>query len=370
MVSLGRKKPDAAQKVELPLTALRASVAALPTRDDPLDERLFALECVARAGRGAQPERQSLSSALLAAEDFIDDWEADVPHASVLGQALSTLATLDSDPPSTWAARLDETLGNLEQRQTKHGITTTPLILAGVIRGVTSGGLPVPRWLIEASRSYLESGPTAGPAAELAEALSRHRSGQELAHQLAHTVFGRGHDRDEDVAIARWWLAERVSGLFDDVAGHDAVANARVQALVSPAPTNPRLAAMLTEVSGRAVGTLVLLPADELQRLRDERSISVFKKMVVWRAATITVPILVALVFLRPLLHWEGDHHPAARTIQLLAGGLTAATLVAVWLSGLAILQRVGRRPDALMAVFTVVCAFVPFVVALLYPTT
>ena len=364
-----RRTKPAAEKVELPLAVLRAAAAALPThRDDPLDERLFALECVARAGRETQLERQLLSPALLAAEDFIDDWEADVPHANVIGQALSTYVALDAEAPSDWSARLDETLTNLEQRHTKHGITTTPLILASVIRGVTSGGLSVPRWLLDAARSYLESGPTAAPAAELAEALARHRSGHDLAHQLTHTVFGRAHDNDEGVAIARWWLSERVAGLFDDVLGRDAVATARVQALVSVPPTNPRLAAMLTEMSGRAVETLVLLPSHELQRLRNERSLRAGIENIVWRAIAIVVPLVLVLIYLKPFLHRIGYATPSAKALQATAGGVTAIAVIVLWLGGLAIMRRAGRKPDALMAVATVICAFIPLAVALLYP--
>lgn len=362
-------RASGAEKVELPLAVLRATAAALPTqRDDPLDERLFALECVARAGRETQPERQLLGPALLAAEDFIEGWEADVPHANVLGQALSTYAALDADAPRDWAARLDKTLTNLEQRHAKHGITTTPLILTSVIRGVTSGGLPIPRWLLDAARSYLESGPTAAPAAELAESLARHRSGHDLAHQLTHTVFARAHDSDEGAAIARWWLSERVAGMFDDVLGRDAVAAARVQALVAAPPTNPRLAAMLTEMSGRAVGTLVLLPADELQRLRNETSRRAAVENLIWRTLAIIAPLIVALIYLKPLLHSFSNASPSAKALQAIAGGVTAVAMIALWLGGLAIVRRLGRKPDALMAVATVICAIIPLVVALLYP--
>jgi hypothetical protein len=364
-----RTKPAAINKVELPLQVLRAAAAALPTqRDDPLDERLFALECVARAGRETQSERQLLSPALLTAEDFIDDWETDVPHANVLGQALSTYAALDAEAPSDWSARLDEALTTLEQRHTKHGITTTPLILASVIRGVTSGGLSVPRWLLDAARSYLESGPTAAPAAELAEALARHHSGHDLANQLTQTVFARAHDNDEGAAIARWWLSERVAGLFDDVVGRDAVATARIQALVSAPPRNPRLAAMLTEMSGRAVGILVLLPSDELQRLRNERSLRAGIENIVWRAMAIVAPLVVVLIYLKPFLQWVGYGTPGAKALQAIAGGVTALAVIVLWLGGLAIVRRVGRKADALMAVATVICAFIPLAVALLYP--
>jgi hypothetical protein len=358
-----------AEKAELPLAVLRAAAAGLPVqRDAPLDERLFALECVARGGRETQPERQLLSPALLAAEDFIEDWEADVPHANVLGQALSTYAALDSDAPSDWSARLDETLINLGHRHAKHGITTTPLILASVIRGVTSGGLPIPRWLLDAARSYLESGPVAAPAAELAEALARHRSGQDLAHQFTHTVFARAHEDDPGAAIARWWLSERLAGMFGDVLGRDAIAAARIQALVSAPPANPRLAAMLTEISGRAVGTLVLLPADDLQRLRNERSRRAGVENIVWRTAAIVLPLVVLLIYLKPFLHWLGYTTPAAKALQAIAGGVTALAMIALWLGGLAIVQCLARKTDALMAVATVICAVIPLVVALLYP--
>jgi hypothetical protein len=64
-----------------------------------------ALECLARAGRDARTKRNELLSARRAAEDFIEGgWEPDVPHANVLGQALSTIAALDDDPPADCAS--------------------------------------------------------------------------------------------------------------------------------------------------------------------------------------------------------------------------------------------------------------------------
>ena len=60
-------------------------------------------------------------------------------------------------------------------------------------------------------------------------------------------------------------LAERLSGA---VAVDAEKAAARAQAIAAPAPDDLRLAAMLAEVTGRAVETLVLLPAGELELMR------------------------------------------------------------------------------------------------------
>jgi len=104
--------------------------------------------------------------------------------------------------------------------------------------------------------------------AELAEATSRHRSRIALTWQAVESVFSDRRSGDPDVAIARARLAERLRGTVEEFVSENKIALARMQALTSPAPTDPRLAAMLAEVAGRSSENLILLSESELERLR------------------------------------------------------------------------------------------------------
>jgi hypothetical protein len=366
-----RRRRVEARELEAPLTAFKSAVGALPAREDALVDRLFALECLARAGRDARAERDRLLPARRAAEDYLDEsWEPDVPHANVLGQALSTIAALDDDPPSDWPGLLDETLTALEARQARHGVTTTPLVLASVIRGLTSNGLAVPNWLLDAARAYFEAGPTATATAELAEALGRHRSGATLSQHAAEIVFSDRHGSDPGVMVARWWLSERLKGLIEQVAGQEKIASARAQAVVSPPPTEPRLAAMLAEVAGRAVESLVLVPASQLELLRARSKGRALIENFIWRALFVSAPIVLALVYLKSLLHWLGDEQPSAKTVTgvatLLALAASCVVVAAIW----ATLKRLGRDPGLFGVLASMIFAFVPTIaVYFLYPS-
>jgi fumarate reductase subunit D len=368
VVPLIGRRAHGGHRLEAPLVAFRAAVAALPTRDDAVVDRLFALECLARAGRDARAERNELLSARRAAEDYIEDgWEPDVPHANVLGQALSTVAALDDDPPSDWPQRLDETVDALAARQTRHGVTTTPLVLASVIRGVTTSARPVPNWLLDGARAYFEAGPTAAASAELAEALSRHRSGAQLAAQATEIVFSDRHGSDPGVSIARWWLAERLDGAV--VAGAEKVAAARAQAITTPPPGDVRLAAMLAEVTGRAVETLVLLPESELELLRARSRGRSLIENYAWRTAAVIAPLILAFVYLRTVLGWFGNHHPSTRTLSGLAFVLTALVGVVVTIAGWHAAKRLERDLGLFGVVMSIAVPLVPAaLVYFLYP--
>lgn len=306
-----------------------------------------------------------------ATEDYLDaSWEPDVPHANVLAQALSTIAALDDDPPSSWVTMLDETLVALEKRQARHGVTTTPLVLAGVIRGLTASGLAVPTWLLDAVRAYFEAGPTAAATAELAEALSRHRSGAQLAQQATEIVFSERHAGDPGAAVARWWLADRLKGSIELTAGAEKIPLARAQAIVAPAPSDPRLAAMLAEVSGRATESLVLLPESELELLRARSKGGALIENYAWRTIFASVPIVLALVYLKPMLGWLGNEAPSARTLTGLATLLTLAVSCVVVTAIWATLKRLDRDPGLFGLLASLVFAVVPTIaVYFLYPS-
>lgn len=369
MVPVIGRRQQAEHRLDAPLVAFRAAVASLPTREDAVVDRLFALECLARAGRDARAERNQLLSALRPAEDFIEEsWEPDVPHVNVLGQVLSTIDALDDEPPPDWPARLDETLDALAARQTRHGITTTPLVLASVIRGLATSGRAVPNWLLDGARAYFEAGPTAAASAELAEALGRHRSGIQLAEHATEIVYSDRHRNDPGVSVARWWLAERLSGAV--AVGAEKVAAARAQAIAAPPPDDLRLAAMLAEVTGRAVETLVLLPASELELLRVRSRRRSLIENYVWRAAAAITPLILAIILLPTILSWFGNDDPSARALSGLAFILTALAGIVVTAAGWHAVQRLERDPGLFGLVMSIAVPLIPAaLVYFLYPS-
>lgn len=358
MVPLGERfaRPEPS---DAPLMAFRAAAKALPDRDASLPDRLFALECLARAGREARADRAKLTSVRRSAENYIEDeWEPDVPHVNVVGQALSTVDALDEDAPREWSRLFLEALDALKPRQTKYGITTTPDVLASAIRGLAVAGTPVPTWLVDAAQTYFERGPQAREAAELAEALSRHKSGGTLTSYAIETVFNEGHSNDPGASIARAWLAARLGDAVKEAVGADKVASARTQALIATTPTDPRLAAMLAELAGRSVEDLVVVTQAELEEMRASARVRSLIENAVWRVTFVGALAVLAVVYLRPILHRLGLAHPSARTRSICTFAIVA---VGVYLM-LNIIEvpfhRLGRTPppwvrraDALLSV-------------------
>lgn len=333
-----------------PIRAYREAIARLPARDEPLIDRLFALECLARAGRDARAERERLAPARRAAESVVDDeWEADVPHAALLGQAMAAIAALDDDPPSSWAHLLEQTLNDLAQRQTRLGIASDPILLAGVIRGLATAEIAVPNRLLDAARGYFEQGPSALGAAELAEALVQHRNGEELARYAAEIVFSERHASSKGSAIARWWLADRWRSVtVEDVAADDVVAAARAQALMS-GPSDVRTAAMLAEVTGRSVETLVVMPAAELERLRAQSRGRALIENYAWRTVLFVGAGAVILWQLRRLLGWAGVDKPTAKVIDGITVAVVTLVAASIVIALKAGLRRVGRPAPGIL---------------------
>jgi hypothetical protein len=179
--------------------------------------------------------------------------------------------------------------------------------------------------------------------AELAEATSRHRSGIALTRRAVESVFSDRRSGDPDVAIARAWLAERLRGTVEEFVSEDKIALARMQALTSPAPTDPGLAAMLAEVAGRSSENLILLSESELERLRAKSKGAALIETYAWCAAALSIPFLLALIFLKPVLGWFGNSDPSAKTLAGLATLLTLwvgfVVVGAAWMT----LKRLGR---------------------------
>jgi hypothetical protein len=117
------------------------------------------------------------------------------------------------------------------------------------------------------------------------------------------------------------------------------------QAIVAPAPSDPRLAAMLVEVSGRATESLVLLPDSEIELLRARSKGGALIENYAWRTIFASVPIVLALVYLKPMLGWLGNEAPSARTLTGLATLLTLAVSCVVVTAIWATLRRLDRDP-------------------------
>jgi hypothetical protein len=242
-------------------------------------------------------------------------------------------------------------------------------VLAAVIRGLTTSGRVIPDWLLDGARAYFESGPTAAASAELAEALGRHRSGTTLAQQATEIVFSDRHSNDPGAATARWWLAERVKGTAASDPGADKIAAARAQAIIAPAPADPRLAAMLAEVTGRAVENLVLLPAGDLELLRARSRTRALVENYAWRSLATMVPLVLAIVYLPNVLHWFGNRNPSPRTLSGLAFLLTAAAGLVVTSAGWQAARRLGRDPSLFGVLMSIAVSVVPAaLVYFLYP--
>jgi hypothetical protein len=329
-------------------------------------DRLFALECLARAGRDALQEREQLTPALRSAEAYIDDhWEADVPHAAVLGQAIAAMDALDRQAPREWLELLEQTAQELLGRQSRFGLASDPRLLASVVRGLAAASADLPAPLLRACRAYLEESPTAEGAAEVADALLRHRAGLELASKAVETAFSSRHAYDGGAAVARWWIADRWRKLTGDdaPAATDAVDAARTQALVGTPPADPRPAAMLAEVAARSIGDLVLLPAATLEELSARRSAGAIREVQLWRAAAVAGATALLFAYRNDVFAKVGIQ-PSDTTVKaagailcFLAAFSVAHLLVAAYKVG-------GRRVPPTLERF--VDGFLPLLAALL----
>jgi hypothetical protein len=205
--------------------------------------------------------------------------------------------------------------------------------------------------------------------AELADATSRHRSGDALTRQAIESIFSDRRNDDSDVAIARAWLAQRLNGTVKQVVSDEKIALARMQALTSHAPRDRRVAAMLAEVAGRSSENLVLLSESELERVRVKSRGAALIENYVWRVVALALPALLALIYLKPVLGWFGNDNPAAKTLAGLATLLTlwigSIVVIAAWLT----MKRFGRDTGLVEIIAGIVFAVGPAIATFfLYP--
>jgi hypothetical protein len=361
-------------EAELPIEQLRRAGERLPGRDDSLLDRLFALECVTRGGSPARLAATVLASARRDAERYLrDDWEADVPHLAVLGQALAAVDAADEDAPRQWEESLADGVDEVVGRQTRFGLTSDPILLAAVVRGlaVTGGTLPVK--VLDAANEYLGDRPTPAGAAEVAEALSRHRGGLEIARTGARAAYEA--PADEAAVVARYWLAERWRSLHGEElpVGAKALARVRTQILAAPTPNGSRLAAMLAEVAARSINSLIVMSAESLGRIRAGLRTRTFAEMYLWRVIAIGVACYLTLANLETIIgnvwKWLGaEKPPSTDIVRAFAGAVVyvAATLIVLAID--AAYRRSGRTvPPAISKLEWIIGGVAGFIAAAIY---
>jgi len=286
--------PDAQATV---LGVVQRAQERLPERDASLADRLFALECAARGGRAVAPTVERYRPALREAEWWLDEtWEADVPHAAVVGQALSAANALDVDPPSNWAGLLDEAVTALEsRRQGRFGIGGDPSLLAAVLRGLDAVQMGAPEWLLTDATAVLGERRSSEATAELADALARHRSGQPLVANAVAAAFRADEWTDADAPYARWWLASRRKEVDHQLSAR-AIDDARLQALAAADPINAKAAAMVLEAAARASGELIITSAASLSADRSREDKRLRAKLAAYRGAFLSLIWVAGLV--------------------------------------------------------------------------
>jgi hypothetical protein len=337
-LTLERRLRAHAPESDASFTIFRAAAASLPGPDDPLPDRLFALECVLRGGRQARTAAYNLLAVRREAEWYLDqEWEPDVPHLAGLGQAISTIDAAGEDPPAAWPPRLAETTAKLAARPARFGLASSPVLLACVLRGLGAAGLAPPPPLLDAARAYLAAAPDPVVTAQLAEALARHRQVSDLARQALLVTFTRPAPTPASAA-ARWWLAERWQALRGELAPVDQtdIEEARTQALCAPPISDAPIPAMLAEVAARSISRLVIVPGATLGRVREAAGVRTIIENLVWRVLFVVGIAAAVLAKLPLVLGWllPGPGVPPKEALQAAAGlvtvtvGATAAVLL------------------------------------------
>jgi hypothetical protein len=327
-----------AQDSDVSFTVFRAAAESLPAPDDPLLDRLFALECLLRGGRQARTAAHSLLAVRREAEWHLDqEWEPDVPHLAALGQAISTFDAAGEDPPGAWPPRLAQTAAELATRPARFGLASSPALLACVLRGLAAADLAPPPAMLDAASAYLAAAPDPVVSAQLAEALARHRTASDLARHALLVTFTSPASTHAS-AVARWWLAERWLALRDEPApvAQDDIEDARTQALCSPPTSDAPIPAMLAEVAAHSIGRLVIVSAAALGRAQEAAGVRTIIENLVWRVLFIVGIAAAILANLSVVLGWllPGTGVPPKEALQAAAGlitvtvGATAAVLL------------------------------------------
>jgi hypothetical protein len=356
-LTLERRLRVHAQGSDVSFTVFRAAAESLPTPDDPLLDRLFALECLLRGGRQARTAAQSLLAARREAEWHLDqEWEPDVPHVAALGQAISAIEAAGEDPPEAWPPRLAETAAKLATRPARFSLASGPALLACVLRGLGAAGLPPPPPMLDAASAYLAAVPDPVVAAQLAEALARHRTTGDLARQALLVTFTSPAPTPAS-AVARWWLAERWQTLRGEPApvSNSDIEDAQTQALCSPPTADAPIPAMLAEVAAHSISRLVIVPAATLGRIRETAGVRTIIENVVWRVLFVVGIAVAVLAKLPVVLGWllPGSGAPPKEALQAAAGLVTVTVGATVAVLLRLTYRKLGRQEPPYLELLT-----------------
>lgn len=316
----------------------------LPDADAPLPDRLFALECAARAGNAGAPITERYRPSLRDVDWWLEEeWEPDVPHTVILAQALSATAALGLSTPAGWQYKLSGALEVLERRRTKFGLGHDPALLAAVLRGLAATELQVPTWLLDASDSCLDEYSPVGAVAELADALYRNAAQSGLAAKAVSAAFAGADASDHDAAYARWWLAVRQPGISSHL-GPSALADGRLRALASAEPFEGRVAAMLMEVAFREAGQLIIGTEQEVADSRSKVDAYVRVTRAAYRGLFFAALIIGALMDLHNIAVALAPNHNIGAYEHAIVGICLALLSYCITGTAEAIYKATGRE--------------------------
>jgi hypothetical protein len=127
---------------------------------------------------------------------------------------------------------------------------------------------------------------------------------------------------------------------------------------------------MLAEVTGRAVESLVLLPANELELLRAKSRGRSLIENYAWRSAALIAPLILAIVYVPTILGWLGDGHPSMKAMSGLAFIFTSLAGLVVTIAGYHAAKRLDRDLGLFGLVMSIAVPIVPAaLVYFLYPS-
>lgn len=290
-------------------------------------DRLFVLECAHRGGVSARVVAAELAPAIREARwRTADGWEADVPHAAELGQAISTSAAMGSHPPQEWIEKLTATVRELTGRRTRLRLDSDPVLLAAVVRGYGAAEQVLPAEVIESAEALLARRPAPSVAAEMAEALARHVDQRELSRDFAAAAFAASASLDAVCASARWWLVERwlqICGSALEVAP-ELVREARLVVLSTVVRGDVRTRAMALEAAGRNAGRLVVDTPEDLEAAGAAAFRRRTTEVYLWRAAASVAATLFVISQIDSIVAWidrvTGVSKPTALVVQGIFG--------------------------------------------------
>jgi hypothetical protein len=352
------------------LSVIQTAATRLPGREDSHLDRLFALECLARAGDAGGVYVERLRESQRQAEWWIQEtWDADAPHAAALAQALATRQALSQELPAGWHEQLLDALTAIGKRRgVRFSPTSDARLVAAFLRGLAAVGLTAPKWLLKSATDAVEARSGAVGQAELADALARHPSSTDLARAAFSATFNGAGIGDEDAPYARWWLATRSAPNVRLAAvSPEALAAARLQALATAAPGDGHVAAMLLEAAGANASDLVIDTREALARVRSKRERATLLRLAAFQAAFFIGVLTLLLIRLHPVSHRTARvlHVHDVETVRRAIAGLVVFAIgftISRFIAGVSI--AFNRKPPRWLQSFETAVSVLAGVVA------